>query len=131
MRVWTRNGYDITDRVPSAQRLAGRRLVLDGELIAGAGTLADFYRLLGEMGRRNGSAAVIAFDVLALEGEVLVGLTYSARRSILSALELPGLLVAPSFPGEDLDALLASCGGDGRRRPEAAVVDVPPGPAKL
>ncbi len=110
VRVWTRNGHEITDRVPSAQRLAGRRIVLDGELISGAGTLADFYRLLGDLGRRGGSATIVAFDVLAVDDEVVTGLPYIERRALLEKLELSGFVVAPSFPGTDLDPLLKSCG---------------------
>jgi bifunctional non-homologous end joining protein LigD len=110
VRVWTRNGHEITDRVPSAQRLAGRRIVLDGELISGAGTLADFYRLLGDLARGGGSATIVAFDVLALDDEVVTGLPYIERRALLEDLYLSGLAVAPSFPGTDLDPLLESCG---------------------
>lgn len=110
VRVWTRNGHEITDRVPSAQRLAGWRIVLDGELISGAGTLADFYRLLGDLGRRGGSATIVVFDVLALDDEVVTGLPYSERRALLEKLDLSGVAVAPSYPGTDLDPLLESCG---------------------
>ena len=110
VRVWTRNGHEITDRVPSAQRLAGRRLILDGELISGGGTLTDFYRLLGELGRRNGSATVVVFDLLAADGDVVIALPYRERRALLEDLDLSGLVVAPSFAGTDLDPLLESCG---------------------
>ena len=81
-----------------------------GELISGAGTLADFYRLLGDLGRRGGSATIVAFDVLALDDEVVTGLPYIERRALLEKLDLSGFVVAPSFPGTDLDPLLKSCG---------------------
>lgn len=75
-----------------------------------AGTLADFYRLLGDLARRGGSATIVAFDVLAVDDEVVTGLPFIERRALLEKLDLSGFVVAPSFPGTDLDPLLKSCG---------------------
>ena len=72
MTVRTRTGRDVTGRVPEVAPLAdvlGRRCVLDGELVAGAGLPQDFYAFGGRMARRgnNLSGAVpitfVAFDV--------------------------------------------------------------------
>ena len=45
--VRTRCGNDVSAPVPVVQAVqaAGPRVVLDGELVAGAGTLQDFYRV--------------------------------------------------------------------------------------
>lgn len=86
-----------------ATRRPGRRLV------SGAGTLADFYRLLGEMGRRSGAPAVVVFDVLSIDGDIVTKLPYTTRRALLEKLYLPGAVLAPSFSGTDVDVLLASC----------------------
>lgn len=105
--VTSRNGHDITEKVPALQQLAGKELVLDGELVCGAGRLADFYGLLGAL--HAGTATFIAFDVLVAGDHVLVDQPYSARRAALEALELPGVTVVPSYPGEEVDELLAAC----------------------
>jgi len=42
VRLRTRSGRDISASVRSIDRLADRRVVLDGELVAEAGTMADF-----------------------------------------------------------------------------------------
>lgn len=107
VRVWSRNGHDLTGNVPSLLGLAGRQVVLDGELVAGAGTLDDFYGLLGAL--HSGRAQFVAFDVLAVEETPLVHLSYRSRRAALEMLELPGVTVVPSFPGEQLDDLLTAC----------------------
>ena len=52
--VRTRRGQPITDRLPGIGALAGlgRRIVLDGELVSGAGTASDFYGLMPSVARR-------------------------------------------------------------------------------
>jgi len=105
--VTSRNGHDLTDRVPALQQLAGRQLVLDGELVAGAGTLADFYGLFGALHR--GEATFVAFDILQADDKELVGRTYDDRRAVLESVDLPGIRVAPRYDGVDLDAVLSAC----------------------
>jgi ATP-dependent DNA ligase len=77
--VRTRRGHGITSAVPGIEVLAeiGHRVVLDGELVAGAGTAGDFYGLLPHLvGRRHpGPAAPVsfwAFDLLWIDGEGIV-----------------------------------------------------------
>lgn len=108
--VTTRNGHDVTDKVPTLRALIGPDIVLDGELVAGAGTLDDFYRLFGALASRAANAVTfIAFDVLAIADELLVQQAYDARRAVLTSLDLPGVLVAPSYDGADLDGVLTAC----------------------
>jgi bifunctional non-homologous end joining protein LigD len=108
VRVTSRNGHDLSDRMPSVRTLAGHDgLVLDGELVHGDGSMNSFYGLLGALHR--GSACFVAFDVLATAEQVLVQRPYADRRAVLASLELPGVGVVPSFPAEDLDHVLSVC----------------------
>jgi len=115
--VRTRRGHPITDHVPGIEALAGlgRRLVLDGELVAGAGTATDFYGLLPHLVRRrhHGPAAPVsfwAFDLLWIDDEALLDRPYLERRQRLDDLDLPGpCRVLPRYPGTDAPDLLAAC----------------------
>jgi bifunctional non-homologous end joining protein LigD len=108
-RVTSRNGHDLTERVPSVGRLAELDgLVLDGELVKGDGSMTSFYGLFGAL--RRGTATVVAFDVLAVGDRTYVDQPYSARRAVLESLDLEGAPIVPSFDGDAIDALLAACG---------------------
>lgn len=115
--VRTRRGHAITAAVPGIGALAGsgRRVVLDGELVAGAGTAADFYGLLPHLvGRRHpGPPAPVsfwAFDLLWVDDEPLLHRPYLERRRELEHLDLPGPCgVLPRFPGTDAPDLLTVC----------------------
>ena len=111
--VRTRTGRDITDRVDNLQTLAarGRRMVLDGELVADAGRAGDFYRLgpnLRSSSRRD--ITFVAFDLLVLDDENLCARPYRERRRLLEELELsgPGWVTIPALAGEPR-ALLDAC----------------------
>jgi ATP-dependent DNA ligase len=85
--VRTRRGHPITDSVPGIGALAGlgRWVVLDGELVAGAGTASDFYGLLPHLVRRRhpGPPAPVsfwAFDLLWIDDEPLLDRPYLERR---------------------------------------------------
>src|SRR5439155_17300401 len=93
--VRTRRGHPITSSVPGIGALAGlrRRVVLDGELVAGAGTASDFYGLLPRLvGRRHaGPPAAVsfwAFDLLWIDDQSLLDRPYSQRRARLEELAL-------------------------------------------
>jgi bifunctional non-homologous end joining protein LigD len=87
--------------------------VLDGELIAGAGRLSDFYRL-GGMPRAGAEAVVfVAFDLLWLDGEQLTNRPHRDRRARLEHLELDPVQVVPSYDAVIADDLLATCGEQG------------------
>jgi bifunctional non-homologous end joining protein LigD len=114
--VRTRRGHAITDSVAGVEALAGlgRRLVLDGELVAGAGTATDFYGLLPRIARRRhaGPAPVTfwAFDLLWVDDEPLLGRPYLERRARLEELPLAGpCRVLPRYPGPDAADLLGAC----------------------
>lgn len=108
VRVTSRNGPDLTDRVPSVRQLAQLDgLALDGELVHGDGTMDSFYGLLGALHR--GSATFVAFDVLEAGTDVLTTRPYADRRAVLESLDLPGIPVVPSFAVDDLEHVLSIC----------------------
>ena len=59
VQVRTRRGKDVTPAVPELSQLHLPDVVLDGELVIGAGRLSDFYGLAGRLSGepRDGSAA--------------------------------------------------------------------------
>jgi bifunctional non-homologous end joining protein LigD len=115
--VRTRRGHGITSAVPGIGALAeiGHRVVVDGELVAGAGTAGDFYGLLPHLVRRRhpGPPAPVsfwAFDLLWIDGEPLLDRPYLERRQRLEDLRLCGPCgVLPRFPGPDAADLLDAC----------------------
>ena len=111
LTVRSRNGHDITAAVPElapmAEQLAGRSVVLDGELVARQGRPWDFYGLGARLGARSSVAAArgrartpvtfAAFDVLVLDGELVTRLPWVERRALLD-----GIAPAPPRrPGGD------------------------------
>lgn len=120
VRILSRRGRDITDCLPELTVLAdvGRRLVLDGELVVGAGRLADFYRLAGRLSGRSqpGAEAVTfaVFDLLWLDEGPLTGETYTARRTALERLPLGGAVpVIPRHAGDQAADLYRACDEQG------------------
>lgn len=111
----TRTGRDVTESAPElagiAGALAGRSVVLDGELVAHHGTPSSFCRLSGRMAaRRSATLAAhanqtpltfVAFDVLYLDGEDMTRQRYCDRRTTLEGLELqgPAWCTSPAWPG--------------------------------
>src|SRR5690242_15630013 len=94
-RVWTRNGHDLTERLPELAPLAeccgGTRTVLDGELVARQGRAHDFYSVLPTIAAssRRVPLTFVAFDVLAF-GQPVIDKPYFERRALLERLELDG-----------------------------------------
>jgi bifunctional non-homologous end joining protein LigD len=115
--VRTRRGHPITDRLSGIEALArlGRRVVLDGELVAGAGSASDFYGLVPRIARRRhdgpaGPVSIWAFDLLWLDDEPLLAAPYVERRARLEALGPVGAVrVLPRWPGDAAVDLLAAC----------------------
>ncbi len=114
--VWTRTGRDVTTKVPEVTAIAelGVECVLDGELVAGAGLPADFYPLAGLMSARRRQALItfVAFDILRLDGRYLLDYGLASRRQVLDCvvrLSDGALTAVDSFPGDDLDDVLAGC----------------------
>jgi bifunctional non-homologous end joining protein LigD len=121
VQAMSRNDRDISASYPELERLvdaaAGRRLVLDGEIVAvDKSGRPDFGLLQQRMHVQRPTPALLrqtpasfwAFDLLGADGESLVQLPYSERRDRLEALALPQpptIDVPPSFrdvAGEDL-----------------------------
>jgi bifunctional non-homologous end joining protein LigD len=108
VRVWTRRGHDMTDRLPELAGLAdviAVPVVLDGELVAGQGRASDFYGVLPRVARRA-SLSFVAFDVLARNGPV-IDRPYSERRALLEGLGLhaDGWCAVPQLHGSVADVL--------------------------
>jgi bifunctional non-homologous end joining protein LigD len=94
VRVWTRNGHELTERLPEFGALvdvcAGARIVLDGELVAELGASALYSvspRVATE--RRRAPLTFAAFDVLAFNRSV-IDEPYRRRRELLDSLALNG-----------------------------------------
>jgi bifunctional non-homologous end joining protein LigD len=105
VRLRSRNDLDVTVSYPElaglGAALGGRRVVLDGEVVAfGTDGRPSFARLqkrmhvgrAGDAQRLSGTDPVryLAFDLLSLDGEATVELPYSERRRLLEDLELDG-----------------------------------------
>ncbi|WP_183061575.1 ATP-dependent DNA ligase [Motilibacter peucedani] len=96
--VRSRTGRRLSHALPElaglVDALGGRSVVLDGELVAGAGAARDFYALGPRMARRAGSGgcrvSFVAFDVLWLDGRNVCALPYLERRALLEELGLAG-----------------------------------------
>jgi len=124
LRLASRNGRDITPRYPELRELgralAGREVVLDGEVVAfGPDGRPSFQRLQGRMHLTSEHAvrrlsqsepvAYIIFDVLWLDGHSLCGLPYTERRERLHELGLAGpTWQAPANHVGDGAAMLAA-----------------------
>jgi bifunctional non-homologous end joining protein LigD len=117
LRVRSRRGWDMTERVPELALVLPADVQLDGELVAwGDDGAPDFHRL----GRRilHGDASIpvtlMAFDVLALNGDRTLRLPYVERHALLEEIVLgapSGVEVVASF--EDGPALWQAVVGRG------------------
>ena len=90
-RVFTRNGYDWSDRYPSIVRAATnlrcQSAIIDGEAIVQNGHGAsDFEALSTAMRRQPHSIILYAFDLLHLDGKDLRQQTLMERRASLKTL---------------------------------------------
>src|SRR6478672_4318169 len=89
-RVFTRNGFDWTDRYPSFVRAAStlrcKSAIIDGEAIVQNGDGAsDFEALSSALRQRPHSIVLYAFDLLHLDGKDLRQQTLVERRASLKA----------------------------------------------
>ena len=116
-----RSGRDVTARYPElrplGEALAGREVVLDGEVVAFDGARPSFQKLQGRMHltsehtvrrlSRDDPVHYVAFDLLYLDGHSLMGLRYDERRAALAELALSGpTWQAPAHHVGDGGALL-------------------------
>jgi bifunctional non-homologous end joining protein LigD len=104
LTLQARSGRDVTARYPElrplAAALAGREVILDGEVVAFDGARPSFQRLQSRMHltsehavrrlARDDPVHYIAFDLLYLDGHSLMDLRYDERRAKLAELELHG-----------------------------------------
>lgn len=125
LRLESRNLNDISARYPElrgiTRALGSRAAVLDGEVVAfDEQGLPSFERLQGRMHLASDSAVrrrmtavpvtYVAFDLLYLDGHVLMALPYSERRKRLESLGLegPAWRTPAAYPGESAELLEAS-----------------------
>ncbi|HVA02238.1 MAG TPA: non-homologous end-joining DNA ligase [Acidimicrobiales bacterium] len=128
IRIESRNGNDLTRSFPElralGEQLGSRRVVLDGEIVAFDDAGHPRFQLLqprihaSDAHKATALAAeqpvvYVVFDVLYIDGESLLGLSYEDRRRRLEDL---GLLatkpehwtLSPQFAGPGADVLRAS-----------------------
>ncbi len=123
MRLESRNRLDISGTYPElaalAGNLAGHIAVLDGEIIAvGPGGRPDFGLLQRRQGLRRSlpprqvevPISFMLFDLLYLDGRLLMPLPFRERRRLLEGLELAGAAwkTPPSNAGEGQAMLRAA-----------------------
>jgi bifunctional non-homologous end joining protein LigD len=120
LRLMSRNDKDMTASYPELEvlrRLAGRPMVLDGEIVAFRDGRPDFGRLQARMHVRRPGARLLEtvpvayylFDLLRLGTESLLDRPYAERRSRLDALGLDTAPVAtPPWWRDDAEAVLAA-----------------------
>src|SRR6516165_12319060 len=89
VRLITKSGYDWTKRYPriveAALKNRQTRFVIDGEaIIRGVDGYSDFNAL--HSGKQNDEVELIAFDILALDGDDLRKLPLSMRKANLQRL---------------------------------------------
>ncbi len=122
LRLRSRSGRDVTGGYPDLAGLAAsagnRQLILDGEIVALRGGVPSFPDLQRRMAaQRPGpqlTSAVpvtyLLFDVMHLEGRLLLRTPYWRRRELLEGLGLqgPNFDVPPGFPGAGQAALAVS-----------------------
>jgi bifunctional non-homologous end joining protein LigD len=89
-RLFSRNALEWTDKVPEiAAAIEALKLgsaALDGELIAGQGTRADFNLLQATLsGERTGALTLVLFDLLHLDGIDIARAPLLDRKTLLEA----------------------------------------------
>ncbi len=90
-RLWSRNGIEWSARLPdicqAVEALGVGAAALDGELVAGSGTAADFNLLQAVLaGERQGHLNYVLFDLLNLDGVDVTAAPLLARKALLREL---------------------------------------------
>lgn len=113
---WVRTRQDKTLTLPALGALAARLppgTLLDGELIADHGRVADFGLLSAAIAGRPSAPPLVfaAFDCLVLGYEPIVTAPLEHRRQHLEQLPVagPAGALVPQWAGNDIDALLDAC----------------------
>jgi bifunctional non-homologous end joining protein LigD len=116
VRLITKGGYDWSKRFPwiveAALKNRQKHFVIDGEaVILGVDGYSDFNALHSE--KHNDEAQLLAFDVLAMDGDDLRGMPLSMRKANLARLlarRPDGIFIAPFEQGEiGPDLFRAAC----------------------
>jgi bifunctional non-homologous end joining protein LigD len=116
VRLFSRNGYDWTDRYPwtveAALKNRIKQFVIDGEaVVLGVDGVPDFNAL--DSRKHDEELQLYTFDILALDGEDLRHLPLSLRKTNLARLlarRPDGIFVAPFEQGEiGPDLFRAAC----------------------
>ncbi len=129
LRLVSRTGKDITATYPEVaglgRAIGHKQALLDGEIVAFSGGRPDFEALQPRMHVSSPAQAIrlaeqapvtyLAFDVLQLDGRPLTAVPYAERRRTLESIVQNGgsWLCPPTFPGEDLDAVLSASVANG------------------
>lgn len=137
VRLFSRNGNDMTSRFPELRDLARgfgrRRVVLDGEICADDGSVGAFWKLM----RRSScqpTISFVAFDLLEQRGRDLLSAPIEERLERLAGVvpsDSASVTVARTFDsGEELFALAERHGLEGvigKRRRSVYVCGARPG----
>jgi bifunctional non-homologous end joining protein LigD len=119
VQLYSRNDNNLSAAFPEVcaavgAALGGRRVILDGEIVAlDSHARPDFQRLQRRLrvSRPTSSlraalpSTVFVFDLLHLDGKDLTGLPYVQRRALLEQLRLddrgrPHVVTSPAWPGD-------------------------------
>lgn len=114
VRIFTRGGYDWTDRYPSitaaALRLPSRRFLIDGEgVVEGEGGIADFAALHSRL--HDARCYLIGFDLLELGSRDLRSLPLSMRKDLLAKLldgATGGIVYSEHLEGDGAEVFAAA-----------------------
>ena len=115
VRIWSRNAIEWTDKVPelraALEQLGVQHLAVDGELIAGRGTQADFNLLQATLsGEQQGALSYVLFDLLHLDGIDVRNAPLHERKALLESLlatPVPHLAYSSHVPGTEGAAAFA------------------------
>jgi bifunctional non-homologous end joining protein LigD len=145
LRLQARSGRDVTGRYPElrplGEALAGREVVLDGEVVAFEDGRPSFQKLQGRMHLTSESAVrrlarsdpvhYVVFDLLFLDGRSLIEQPYAERRAALAELQLAGpTWQAPAHHVGDGEALLGLTRAQGLEGIIAKRLDCPYTPGR-
>jgi DNA ligase-1 len=134
VRIFSRRLNEITPSLPEVTEmmagLNGRRAIIDGEVIAidASGAALAFQELMRRFGRSREIERVraeqpirlFAFDLMALDGDLMIDTPYERRYAALcelvtgSAIQLPGRIVpASAAEGRQFQASAIAAGHEG------------------
>ena len=111
VRIYSRTLDDVTHRFPEldlAARALGHKVVLDGEIVAFSDRVLPFVMIQKRLGRRKVSEALLrdapvvffAFDLLFIDGEVLLEMPLRERLAHLRKLLDPWPAASPAQPAD-------------------------------